>query len=41
MLLPFYVKLNYETAGKMEQYAVTFTLVEIYTEEGISDIYKN
>lgn len=39
--LPFYVKLNYETAGKMEQYAVTFTLVEIYTEEGTSDIYKN
>lgn len=41
MLLYFYVKLNYETAGKMEQYAVTFTVVEIYTEEGTSDIYKN
>lgn len=39
--LPFYVKLNYETVGKMEQYAVTFTLVEIYTEEGSSDIHKN
>lgn len=39
--LPFYVKLNYETAGKMEQYTATFTVVEIYTEEGTSDIYKN